>query len=268
MWKVMAADDEAYMREALEKLIHWEGMGCELRFVGSNGKELVEQMETEHPDIVITDVKMPLMDGLEVCRYVYETCPEAQVIILSAYSDFSYARTAIHYSVCEYVLKISVLEELPGAVEKAIRNLEKNRREFQKPEKEALAKDVMSKDAAEKDAAEKDTDSLYNQIVRFIEENYRSRITLDDMAEKLHANRSYLSRLYKTRRGVNMFDDILKMRIEKAKEYMESADWKIYEVSEAVGFDDTGYFSRVFKKYTGMSPKEYKNARKENYGQD
>ncbi|MDE6204308.1 MAG: response regulator [Lachnospiraceae bacterium] len=258
MWKVMAADDEAYMRDALEKLIHWKGMGCELRFVGSNGKELVEQMETEHPDIVITDVKMPLMDGLEICKYVYETCPEAQVIILSAYSDFGYARTAIHYSVCEYVLKISVLEELPRAVEKAIRNLEKNRREFLPPEKDAVAKDSV----------EKDTDSLYNQIVRFIEENYQSRITLDDMAEKLHANRSYLSRLYKSRRGVNLFDDILRMRIEKAKEYIESTDWKIYEVSEAVGFDDTGYFSRVFKKYTRMSTKEYKNARKDSYGQD
>lgn len=263
MWKVMAADDEAYMREALQKLIYWEGMGCELRAVGSNGKELVEQMEMEHPDIVITDVKMPLMDGLEVCKYVYETCPEAQVIILSAYSDFEYARTAIRYSVCEYVLKISVLEELPGAVEKAIRNLKKNRREFL-PQESGMEERL----AAIKGNPEKDTDSLYNQIVRFIEENYQSRITLDDMAEKLHANRSYLSRLYKSRRGVNLFDDILRMRVEKAKEYMESKDWKIYEVSEAVGFDDTGYFSRVFKKYTGMSPKEYKNARKDNYEQN
>lgn len=253
MWKVMAADDEAYMREALEKLISWSGMGCELMSVSCNGKELVERMETEHPDIVITDVKMPLMDGLEVCKYVYETCPEAQIIILSAYSDFEYARTAIHYSVCEYVLKISVLEELPGAVEKAIRNLEKNRREFLPSEREA---------------GEKDTDDLYYRMVRFIEENYKSKITLDDMAEKLHANRSYLSRLYKSRSGVNLFDDILRMRIEKAKEYMESTDWKIYEISEAVGFDDTGYFSRVFKKYSGMSPREYKNGGEASNGQD
>lgn len=253
MWKVMAADDEAYMREALEKLISWKSMGCELRSVSSNGQELIKRMETEHPDIVITDVKMPLMDGLEVCKYVYETCPEAQVIILSAYSDFEYARLAIRYSVCEYVLKISVLEELPGAVEKAIRNLEKSRREFL---------------PLEKGAEEKDTEDLYNQMVRYIEENYRNKITLDDMAEKLHANRSYLSRLYKSRSGINLFDDILRMRIEKAKEYMESTDWKIYEISSAVGFDDTGYFSRVFKKYSGMSPREYKSGKGENYGQD
>lgn len=252
MWKVMAADDEAYMREALEKLISWNGMGCELKSVSSNGKELVERMEMEHPDIVITDVKMPLMDGLEVCKYVYETCPETQIIILSAYSEFEYARTAIHYSICEYVLKISVLEELPRAVEKAIRNLEKYRKVF------------LQSDGG---TAEKDTEDLYNQMVQFIKENYRSKITLDDMAEKLHANRSYLSRLYKSRSGVNLFDDILKMKIEKAKEYMENTNWKIYEISEAVGFDDTGYFSRVFKKYSGVSPREYKNGKEGSNGQ-
>lgn len=244
MWRVIAADDEAYMREALEKLISWEKMGCDLLAVCRNGKELIERMEDMHPDIVVTDIRMPLADGLEVCRHVYETCPEIQVIVLSAYSDFEYARKAIHYNVCEYVLKISVLEELPGALGKAVRKLEKQQLETSLPEKEGN---------------EKDTDSLYNQMVRYIEENYQRKITLDDMAEKLHANRSYLSRLYKSRSGTNLFDDILGKRIEKAKEYMDSTDWKIYEVSEAVGFDDTGYFSRVFKKYSGMSPKEYKN---------
>lgn len=61
---------------------------------------------------------------------------------------------------------------------------------------------------------------------------------------------------------MNLFDDILRLRIEKAKEYMETSDKKVYEISQAVGFEDTGYFSRVFKKYTGMSPKEYKNEKK------
>ena len=126
MWKVMAADDEAYIREALEKLISWEKLGCHLQYVAGDGKELMERMQEDFPDIVITDIKMPGADGLAVCRYIYEKCPETQVIIFSAYSEFEYARAAIQYGVCEYVLKISVLEELPGAVEKAIRNLEKS----------------------------------------------------------------------------------------------------------------------------------------------
>lgn len=109
MWKVVAADDEGYIREALQKLINWEKMDCSLESVVSDGQELLEKIRGEMPDIVITDIQMPGVDGLEVCKYVYETCPETQVIILTAYSDFEYAKRAIKYSVCEYVLKISII---------------------------------------------------------------------------------------------------------------------------------------------------------------
>ena len=125
MWKVAAADDEAYLRTALKKLMNWEKMGCELIRVVNNGKELLQCVEEEHPDIVITDIRMPEIDGLEVCRQLYEKYPETQTIILSAYTDFEYARTAIRYDVADYVLKLSVLEELPPAVEK-VTNRKKN----------------------------------------------------------------------------------------------------------------------------------------------
>lgn len=248
MWKVMAADDESYIREALKKLISWEKMGCQLMEIASNGQELLDFMEEEHPDIVITDIRMPLVDGLEVCKYIAERCPETQVIILSAYSDFEYARTAFRYHACEYVLKVSGLEELPAAVEKAISNLKKYYNDL----------DVEK----ESEDVKEEIENLYSKMKKYIEQNYCRKITLDELAEELHANRSYLSRLYKSKSGVNLFDDILKMRIERAKELIRKTDVKVYEVSEAVGFDDTGYFSRVFKKYTGVSPKEYKNGKK------
>lgn len=252
MWKVMAADDEMYMQEALKKLISWEKMGCVLLAIASDGKELLERMEEEHPDIVITDIRMPLMDGLEVCKYISGKCPETQVIILSAYSDFEYARTALRYNACEYVLKVSVLEELPQAVEKAAERLRKYHQEIEEKRQDAEKKDEM--------------DNLYGKMCKFIEQNYCKKITLDEMAEELHANKSYLSRLYKSECGRNLFDDILQKRIEKAKEYILHSEMKVYEVSQAVGFEDTGYFSKVFKKYTGISPKEYKHEKKAENG--
>lgn len=242
MWKVMAADDEAYIREALQKMISWEKMDCVLASISTNGQELIDQMEEEHPDIIVTDIQMPVLDGLEVCRYVYETCPETQVILLSAYSAFEYAKKAIKYSACEYVLKVSVLEELPKAVEKAIRELERFRRE-------------MEEDKAGKEEGGR---GLYLQMEQYIEQNFRQRISLDEIAESLHANRSYLSRLYKSKSGVNLFDAILCKRIEAAKEYLLHTDMKTYEISDAVGFEDAGYFSRVFKRQVGISPKEYR----------
>ena len=244
MWKVIVADDEAYIRQALQNMISWERLGCTLLSVASDGEQLREQIEAGRPDIVITDIRMPLMDGIEVCRYIAENCPDTQVIILSAYSEFEYARAAIRYNVCEYVLKVAVLEELPLAVEKAVRCLEQQREE-QRGEALPEGQDLLS-------------DSLYEKTVRYIEQNYADRLTLDKIAEQMHASKSYLSRLYKSRSGRNLFDDILSRQIEKAKEYLITTDWKIYRISEKVGFEDAGYFSRVFKKQCGLSPKEFK----------
>ena len=236
MWKVLAADDESYIREALQKLINWEKMDCSLEKVVSDGQELLDGITRSMPDIVITDIQMPGVDGLQVCKYIYETSPETQVIILTAYSDFEYAKEAIKYSACGYVLKISIIDELPEAVEKAIETTEARRNE--------------------------EPESLLSQVEQYVEGNYRNKITLDDIADTMHVNRSYLSRFYKNKTGVNLFDAILNKRIEAAKDYLRNTDMKTYEISEAVGVEDAGYFSKMFKKITGVSPKEFRKREK------
>lgn len=246
MWKVLAADDEAYIREALQKLINWEKMNCSLEAVVSDGQELLDSIKENTPDIVITDIQMPGADGLEVCKYIYETCPDTQVIILTAYSDFAYAQKAIKYSACGYVLKISIIDELPEAVEKAIIKLSRLKNQIETVEEEHSEGPV----------------TLLQQIEQYIEQNYKNKISLDEIAAALHVNRSYLSRFYKNKTGVNLFDTILNKRIDAAKEYLRSTDMRTYEISEAVGVEDAGYFSKMFKKITGVSPKEYRKQEK------
>ena len=241
MWKVVAADDEAYIREALKKLINWEKMNCILIDVVDDGQELINKIEEEEPDIVITDIQMPEVNGMDVCKYLYEIYPETQVIILTAYSDFSYAKTAIKYSICDYVLKFSIMDELPDAIEKAIGNLNQLKREIEKNEKDLL-----------------EQLSLIQQIDHYIEQNYKKKLSLDDIAEDLHINSSYLSRVYKLKKGKNLFDTILNLRIEAAKDYLINTDKRTYEISELVGVEDASYFSKMFKKITGLSPKEYR----------
>lgn len=247
MWKVMIADDEAYIREVMQNLVPWEKLGCRLVYVAENGSDLIDRLEMNRPDIVVTDVKMPKTDGLMVCRHIHETCPEVQVILLSAYSEFEYARMGIKYDVCGYVLKTDIFDELPLAVEKAIHNLEKQQTEVLNTLKEEG----------------RGSEPLIQQMENYISQWYTKKITLVDMAEALHANPSYLSRLYKMKKGENLFDNINRRRLEKAKEYMVDTDMKVYQISDAVGFEDTGYFSRAFKKYTGLTPKEFRSRGKE-----
>lgn len=243
MWKVMIADDENYMLEAMENLIDWKKMECQLVFKAKNGQVLLEQMKKNPPDIIITDIKMPLVSGIEVAKYVYESRLPIKVIILSAYADFQYAQEAIKYDVCGYIIKTSVIEMLPGMIQKAIGKL-------------------STPMETEKDNEEYYADDILGRLQKYIAEHYTDKLNLTRIAQEIHANGSYLSRLYKTKTGQNLFDVINKMKLEKAKEYM-SQGMRIYEIAQLVGFDDVSYFSRVFRKHEGCSPREYENRLRE-----
>ena len=119
MYKVMIADDEPIMRKAMSSLINWEEYGCNLVYMASNGQEVMDRLELLKPDILILDIRMPGMDGIEIARYVSENKLPAKVILLTAYADFSYAQSAIKYDVIDYVIKTGGFEGLIDALEKA-----------------------------------------------------------------------------------------------------------------------------------------------------
>lgn len=100
-------------------------------------------------------------------------------------------------------------------------------------------------------------DELIDAIHSFIDDNVMKKINLDLIAQAVHANRCYVSRIYKERTGQKLFETINRKKVEIAKKLIEERKMKIYEIAGAVGWEDTAYFSRVFKKYTGYSPKEY-----------
>ena len=223
----------------VENLTDWKKMECRLVFKAKNGQELLERVKKNPPDIIITDIKMPLISGIEVAKYVYENRLPIKVIILSAYAEFQFAQEAIKYDVCGYIIKTSVIEMLPGMIQKAIGKLS-----------------VSTE--PEKDNEESYSDDILGRLQKYIAEHYTDKLTLTKIAREIHANGSYLSRLYKTKTGQNLFDVINKMKLERAKEYMSQGK-RIYEIAQLVGFDDVSYFSRVFKKHEGCSPREYEN---------
>lgn len=244
MWKVMIADDENYMLEAMENLIDWKKMDCQLVYKAGNGQEVLDQIKKNPPDIIITDIKMPLVNGIEVAKYVYDHMIPAKVIILSAYAEFQYAQEAIKYDVCGYIIKTSMIEMLPGMIEKAIKKLSLPHQEGWRENEECLPEDI------------------FGRLQKYISEHYMDKLNLTQISQEIHANGSYLSRLYKMKTGQNLFDVINKMKLDKAKEYMSQGK-RIYEIARLVGYEDVSYFSRVFRKHEGCSPREYENRLRE-----
>lgn len=105
MYKVLLVDDEALIREAISENIQWSEMG--FRFMGAceNGRQAMETIEKEQPDLLLTDINMPFVDGMELTKFVYENYPDTKVIIISGFDEFEYAKNAVKYQVLEYILK-------------------------------------------------------------------------------------------------------------------------------------------------------------------
>lgn len=118
-YKVIIADDEPIMRKAMQSLMDWEQLGCQLTYVASTGIEVMNQLEKDTPDILILDIKMPGVSGLDIAKYVWEKKLPVKVILLTAYADFSFAQSAIKYDVVDYVIKTGAFEGLVVAIEKA-----------------------------------------------------------------------------------------------------------------------------------------------------
>lgn len=234
MWKVMIADDEPFVREGLSLLIDWKDLGYELTGVYSDGKELLDAIESGQPDLVILDIRMPILTGLEAAKIIYEKWPEIYVILLTAHAEFQYAKEAIEYQVKKYIIKTNVIDDLAASLPAVAETLSE-----EKGERESKEKGIISK------------------IMDFISDNYMRKLSLEEIANEVHINKFYLSRLFKEKTGENIIDYINKKRIEKAKLYFKEGSKKIYEIADLIGLSDTAYFSKIFKKYTGYAPSEY-----------
>lgn len=242
MLKVVIADDEPFVREGLKSLIDWEKIGVRLVGDFENGKDLIGNLPVLLPDIVITDIQMPSISGLQIAKYISENYKNVIVILLTAYSKFQYAKEAIEYGVKHYVVKNDLLDELPLILAKIVSE---------------NAESENQSDLNNDDASIENCAYVIQNIEKYIEENLDKKLSLTDIAESIHMNKSYISRMFKEKAGENLFDYINKRKIEKAKQLIKNNELRMYEIALNVGMEDTAYFSRVFKKYEGISPSEY-----------
>lgn len=120
MLKLVIVDDEEYVIKGLKKFIDWEALGVEITDSASNGSEGLEKILHHQPDIVLADIKMPIMDGLQMIRECHEKGINSKYVVLSGYGEFEYAREGIKYGVIDYILKPSTPDEITEVMKKAV----------------------------------------------------------------------------------------------------------------------------------------------------
>ncbi len=350
MFTVQLVDDEPIVRVGLRKLINWKELGFEVICESSNGEEALQQLESNHIDVIITDIDMPIMDGMTFMSHVRKKECSPEILILTAYGEFNYAKEAIKYGVLEYILKPIDEEEIVKVLKGIKKKLEnkpkytlstdvsEKKRAFSREKDKLLIKYMLSTDQeffevleniAEEEYAygEKITmnmrfsyileeivaeinkkfsylsklevmeyyldfselenlskenlinkfkekiirlfrmfeesrvthkDNIIMQACQYVIENIDDEINLTTISDRLTISKNYFCRLFKQETGENFLNFVTRMKMKRAQLLLKEENLKVYEVCYMLGYMDTTYFTRLFKKYIHMTPSEYK----------
>lgn len=240
MYKIFLADDEIWVIMGLKKLI--EKIGAPFQVVGeaSNGVMALEEIEKKKPDVLITDIRMPGMDGLELMKEIRKKKLDTKVVLVSGYAEFDYAQKAIRMGAVDYLLKPVEAETFA----KVLENLEK------------MLDECGGKQ--EEQPGEMLNPSALENIVEEIQSRYNENITLTGFSEKHNISAGHLSNLLKERLGMSFSEYITAKRVQKAKELLADERLSVEKVANEVGYKDYFYFTKVFKKAVGISPSKYR----------
>lgn len=238
-YRVLLVDDEITIREGFKKLFDWEEHGCEIIGEAGDGLSAVNMILEFQPDIVIMDINIPFLSGLEVIRRTKKQNFQTAFIIVSGYDDFSYCREALRLKVEEYLLKPVDFSEFAAVLD----NL-----------KISMFRKNMEQDDGKK---KQELRQIYN-ITKYIQEHLAEEISLRLIAEQFHLNDNYVSQLFKNEIGVNYLSYLTSLRIERAKELLLGTQKSIMEVAEEVGFRDYRTFNKSFKRQEKVTPSQYR----------
>ncbi|MBB3112125.1 two-component system response regulator YesN [Paenibacillus phyllosphaerae] len=247
MFKLMIVDDEPIILAGIRDMIESQNTPFTKIVTAQDGFEALEKLDYFYPDLIITDIQMPEMDGLEFIRHAKSKL-ETRFIILSGYDVFEYARKAIHLQVVEYLLKPINEQELNDLLKR-------------------MAIDIMASSQQEesKAASENPSEGSYSEHVKmlltYIHSNYRKDISLSDAAAYLKLHPVYTGQLFKKETGKTFVHYIHSIRMKKAKELLADKNAiSLEKIAACVGYENRRTFYKVFNKYVGLTPGQYRES--------
>ena len=251
MYRVVVIEDEEAIRKGIIMSIDFSALNCILIGEASNGVEGIKLIQEKKPDIVITDVTMPLMSGIEMIEQTLEY--NYTSIIISGYDEFSYAKKAIKLGVCDYLMKPIDKEELNNVIQSIVSSFDLSSKIS------GLLKEKNQIDHIQLLETLNKEDHLVDKIMEYINLHYSEKIFLSDIADVLNYSESLLSKRFRRVTQMTFNEYLNRFRIQKSIEYMKKGTYGLTGISDICGFSDYKYFSTVFKKYTGYTPSQFTN---------
>ncbi|MCS7460472.1 response regulator [Paenibacillus doosanensis] len=261
MYKLLLVEDEDLVRNGIKRFVSFGELNIDRIYEAANGEEGLRVFREQLPDLVLLDINMPRMNGLDFAAKIKELKPEVKIAVITGYDYYDYAVAALKIGIDDYVLKPVSRNDVFEVLSKLVNKL---RNEGQQAELLALLKDFRSAASEAGEDAAGEAGGGKRLIAHFIEDNMSNpEFSLTVLAELMGFSPGYMSTLFKKHFNVSFQDHIAAVRLERAKLQLLASDKKVYEISTEVGFDNPNYFSAAFKKKYGMSPLQYRERIKE-----
>lgn len=249
--KILIVEDEDIIRKGLAYTVDWLSIGYVLVGEAANGEEGIEKIKELKPDVVLTDIMMPKVNGLELIRQAGKEV-RFKSVILTSYADFDYAKEAIELKAYDYLMKpvdVNKLKEVMLNLRAEIKLENEKELLFQQKSQGMDIKLLSSGDSYKNPYVKK--------TIEIIKERYIEKISIESISEELEVSSSYLSRKFKEDTGHTYLDFLNMYRVQQAIRLLDEGIYRVYQVSDMIGFSDYKHFCAVFKRYTKTSPTEF-----------
>lgn len=249
--RILIVDDEPNTRKGLAKMLEVWSAGRYQILQAENGQEAREIVEKEKIHLLITDIRMPEITGLMLVEGFKKAGKDLVVIIISSYSEFTYAQEAIQLGVKNYLLKPLNRQKLIEAVEQALVDEERN-------ERNGVIEKVIDEHLYHIEVKNDQTRLPIKEACQYINNHLNEPLSLRDVSQSVHLNSSYFSFLFKEQMNVTFSEYVTRKRLQAAKKLLMCTDLQIADISAAVGYKTDKYFIKLFKEHEGMTPSKYR----------
>lgn len=239
MYQLLIAEDEAFVRRGIRSLVDYERLQISQIFEAEDGQAAWEIFQREEIHIVLTDINMPVLDGITLSTLIKEKRPDTHIIFLTGYNEFDYAVSALKMGADDYLLKPASRADIEAILQKVVDKLTLSKKQAHI---QTLMREASTSDIREAIQAQLSDPGL----------------SLKGLAEALGFSPGHLSKRIKDELGQPFQNYLIAERIRQAKLLLLTTAMKNYEIAEAVGFGDINYFSHRFKLETGMTPKQFR----------
>ncbi|PQP80780.1 DNA-binding response regulator [Paenibacillus sp. PCH8] len=284
MWKVLLVEDEVFVRESVREIISWEELGFTVIGESGNGTEALAMIIQDAPDLVLTDIVMPGMDGLELLKQTRRAGLKTKFVMLTCMGEFEYVRRAMEYGASNYILKLSmsvnslrdtlrkVSAELGASAEAITDTDHHNHPEVPAPTPILTTTSTPDPSLTVSSALPTESELPFttvrgpmvthpeiSKIMEYIGQNYDQDITVKSMSRYVMMGENYVSALFKKKTGHTLIHYLHGIRMEKAAEYLRETKLPVQEIGYRVGFGSDNYFIKIFKRWTGCTPSQYRH---------